>query len=61
MVHGIPSGKRRLREGDILSLDFGVELEGYYADAAVTVPVGAIRPELEKLLNVTRTSLDLRD
>jgi len=59
VVHGIPSGKRRLREGDILSLDFGVELEGYYADAAVTVPVGAIRPEVEKLLNVTRTSLDL--
>jgi len=59
VVHGIPSEKRRLREGDILSLDFGVELEGYYADAAVTVPVGAIRPEVEKLLNVTRASLDL--
>ena len=58
VVHGIPSGKRRLREGDILSLDFGVELDGYYADAAVTVPVGAIRPELETLLNVTRGSLD---
>jgi len=56
-VHGIPSD-RRLREGDILSLDFGVELGGYYADAALTVPVGAIRPELEKLLDVTRVSLD---
>jgi methionyl aminopeptidase len=57
VVHGIPSG-RTLREGDILSLDFGVELGGYYADAALTVPVGAIRPELEKLLDVTRDSLD---
>ncbi|MGO9642064.1 MAG: type I methionyl aminopeptidase [Candidatus Acidiferrales bacterium] len=58
VVHGIPSGKRRLHEGDILSLDFGVELDGYYADAAVTVPVGAIRSELETLLSVTRGSLD---
>jgi methionyl aminopeptidase len=57
VVHGIPSG-RTLREGDIVSLDFGVELGGYYADAALTVPVGAIRPELEKLLDVTRASLD---
>ena len=57
VVHGIPSD-RRLRDGDILSLDFGVELGGYYADAALTVPVGAIRPELEKLLDVTRVSLD---
>jgi methionyl aminopeptidase len=57
VVHGIPSG-RTLREGEIVSLDFGVELGGYYADAALTVPVGAIRPELEKLLDVTRASLD---
>jgi methionyl aminopeptidase len=57
VVHGIPSD-RTLREGDIVSLDFGVELGGYYADAALTVPVGAIRPELEKLLGVTRDSLD---
>jgi methionyl aminopeptidase len=57
VVHGIPSD-RLLREGDILSLDFGVELGGYYADAALTVPVGAIRPELAKLLDVTRVSLD---
>jgi methionyl aminopeptidase len=56
VVHGIPSD-RLLREGDILSLDFGVELGGYYADAALTVPVGAIRPELEKLLDVTRVAL----
>ena len=58
MVHGIPSKSRRLEEGDIISLDFGVEYAGYYADAAVTVPVGEISPELKKLLQVTRESLD---
>jgi methionyl aminopeptidase len=58
IVHGIPSASRKLKEGDILSLDFGVEADGYYGDAAVTVPVGKIRPELEKLLRVTRDSLD---
>lgn len=58
VVHGIPSAARRLQEGDILSLDFGVELEGYFADAALTVPVGKIGPEREKLLRVTRESLD---
>jgi methionyl aminopeptidase len=58
VVHGIPSAARRVREGDILSLDFGVELGGYFADAALTVPVGKIKPEREKLLRVTRESLD---
>ena len=58
VVHGIPSAARRLKEGDIISLDFGVESDGYYADAAVTVPVGKVRPEVEKLLRVTRESLD---
>jgi methionyl aminopeptidase len=58
VVHGIPSATRRLEEGDILSLDFGVELDGYFADAALTVPVGKIGPEREKLLRVTRDSLD---
>src|SRR5262245_5567186 len=58
IVHGIPSAARGLKEGDIVSLDFGVEFEGYYADAAVTLPVGKIRPELETLLRVTRESLD---
>ena len=58
IVHGIPSPSRRVKEGDILSLDFGVELEGYFADAALTVPVGAIDPEREKLLRVTRESLE---
>jgi methionyl aminopeptidase len=58
VVHGIPSPGRRLREGDILSMDFGVELEGYFADAALTVPVGKVAPEREKLLRVTRESLE---
>lgn len=58
VVHGIPSAARRLQEGDILSLDFGVELDGYFADAALTVPVGKIGPDREKLLRVTRESLD---
>src|SRR3984957_14051441 len=58
VVHGIPSKSRTLKEGDIISLDFGVEYQGYYGDAAVTVPVGKITPEREKLLRVTRESLD---
>jgi methionyl aminopeptidase len=58
IVHGIPSAKRKLREGDIISIDFGMELDGYYADSAVTVPVGQISPETRKLLDVTREGLD---
>ena len=58
IIHGIPSAKRKLREGDIVSLDFGVEYDGYYADAAVTVPVGEISPERARLLQVTRDALD---
>ncbi len=42
IVHGIPSPKRKLREGDIVSIDFGMEVDGYFADSAVTVPVGQI-------------------
>src|SRR3979490_2978932 len=58
IVHGIPSPKRKLREGDIVSIDFGMEVDGYYADSAVTVPVGRISPEMQKRLDVTRESLD---
>jgi methionyl aminopeptidase len=58
IVHGIPSPRRRLRVGDIISLDFGVECDGYYADAALTAPVGATTPEREELMGVTRDSLD---
>ena len=57
IVHGIPSPKRVLREGDILSIDVGVKYEGYYTDGAVTVPVGKIPPESERLLAVTQEAL----
>ncbi|HYL93826.1 MAG TPA: type I methionyl aminopeptidase [Alphaproteobacteria bacterium] len=58
IIHGIPSAKRILKEGDIVSIDCGVVLDGYYGDAAITVPVGAsLAPELKKLLDVTETSL----
>jgi methionyl aminopeptidase len=58
IVHGIPSPTRKLLEGDIISIDFGMEVDGYYADSAVTVPVGQIVPEARRLLDVTRESLD---
>ncbi|HEY6465644.1 MAG TPA: type I methionyl aminopeptidase [Candidatus Acidoferrales bacterium] len=58
VVHGIPSVARKVREGDILSMDFGVVMDGYYGDAALTVPVGKVAPEREKLLRVTRESLE---
>ena len=58
VVHGIPSASRKLREGDIVSIDYGAEHEGYFGDAAVTLPVGTIKPELDTLLRVTRESLD---
>src|SRR6266478_3255986 len=58
IVHGIPSEKRLLKAGDIVSIDCGVVLDGYYGDAAITVPVdGSITPELRKLLEVTEASL----
>ena len=58
VIHGIPSEKRTLKEGDIVSIDCGVVLDGFYGDAAITVAVGSeIKPELQKLLDVTRDSL----
>lgn len=60
IVHGIPSEKRVLKSGDIVSIDCGAVLDGYYGDAAITVPVngnGGLRPELRKLLEVTEASL----
>lgn len=57
VVHGIPSPKKVLRDGDIVGLDFGVVLDGYYGDAAVTVPVGTIAPGTAALLQVTREAL----
>ncbi len=58
IVHGIPS-KRRLRRGDIVSMDIGARLEGYIGDAAITVPVGEVSPEAERLMAVTREALDV--
>src|SRR4029077_12591011 len=58
IVHGIPSEKRKLNVGDIVSIDCGVVLDGYYGDAAITVPVGEeVSPELLKLVKVTEESL----
>lgn len=57
VVHGLPSD-RKLEEGDILSLDMGAIVEGYYGDSAITVPVGRISAEAERLLRVTRECLD---
>ena len=58
IVHGIPSERRVLKAGDIVSIDTGVVLDGYYGDSAITVPVGdVISPELQKLLDVTHESL----
>ena len=58
IVHGIPSEKRVLKQGDIVSIDCGVVCDGYYGDAAITVPVGdAVSAELKKLLEVTEASL----
>jgi methionyl aminopeptidase len=56
VVHGIPS-KRVLKEGDIVGLDLGAIVDGFYGDAAVTVPVGAISDEAAKLLRVTEEAL----
>src|SRR5437667_12851847 len=58
IVHGIPSDRRVLKTGDIVSIDCGVVLDGYYGDAAITVPVdGLLTPELSKLLEVTKKAL----
>jgi methionyl aminopeptidase len=58
VVHGIPS-KRRLRTGDIIGLDLGAKWEGYYGDAAVTIPVGQIPSDTERLLTTAREALYL--
>jgi len=59
IVHGIPSERRVLKKGDIVSIDCGVVLDGFYGDSAITVPVGdEVSPDLQKLLEVTRESLE---
>jgi len=57
VVHGIPSPKRVLKNGDIVGLDFGVIYDGYYGDAAMTVPIGEISPEKAELVKVTEQCL----
>ena len=58
IVHGIPSDKRALKDGDIVGLDFGCVIDRFYGDAAITVGVGAISAEAERLVRVTSESLD---
>ncbi len=57
VVHGIPAERRRLGSGDVISLDCGVKLDGFFADAAITVPVGEVAPEVQRLLEVTSAAL----
>jgi len=59
IVHGMPNAKRILKKGDIVSIDTGVKLDGYYGDSAITVPVGEVSEETQKLLRVTQESLEL--
>ena len=59
VVHGIPSEDTRLKDGDILSIDFGVRLEGYCGDAAVTIAIGNVSEDKRRLMDVTRRVLDI--
>jgi len=58
VVHGIP-GQRRLKEGDIVSIDVGVNFAGYFGDSAITLPVGEVDPESKRLLEVTEMALTI--
>jgi methionyl aminopeptidase len=59
IVHGMPNPKRALKSGDIVSIDTGVKLDGYYGDSAITVPIGEISEQTKNLLKVTQESLEL--
>jgi methionyl aminopeptidase len=59
VVHGMPSARRKLRRGDIVSIDTGVQLDGYYGDSALTVAVGEVSDSVKRLLKVTEESLEL--
>ena len=56
IIHGIP-GKRKIKNGDLVSLDLGINLNGYFSDSAITLPIGTISDEAEKLIKVTENSL----
>ncbi|TVQ29278.1 MAG: type I methionyl aminopeptidase [Spirochaetaceae bacterium] len=58
VIHGIPN-RRKFRSGDIVSLDIGVDLDGYISDSAATFPVGSVAPEIRRLLTETRRALEL--
>ncbi|HEU4883341.1 MAG TPA: type I methionyl aminopeptidase [Longimicrobium sp.] len=57
VVHGIPSTRRALKEGDVVSVDCGVKLEGFYADAAISIPLAPVEPEVQALLDRTQDAL----
>ena len=59
IVHGMPNPKRVLKSGDIVSIDTGVKLDGYYGDSAITVAIGEVSEQTKKLLKVTQESLEL--
>ncbi|HSU60153.1 MAG TPA: type I methionyl aminopeptidase [Bryobacteraceae bacterium] len=59
VVHGMPSAKRKLKPGDIVSIDTGVQLNGYFGDSAVTVAVGEVNDSVKRLLKITEESLEL--
>jgi len=59
VVHGIPSAQRHVKEGDIVGLDLGCIVDGYYADCAFTLAVGDVPPRVQELLDVTRESLEM--
>ncbi len=59
IVHGMPNSKRILKKGDIVSIDTGVKLDGYFGDSAVTLPIGEVSAQTRKLLQVTEESLEL--
>ena len=59
VVHGMPSAKRKLKPGDIVSIDTGVQIDGFFGDSAITVPVGEVSEQVKRLLRVTQESLEL--
>jgi methionyl aminopeptidase len=59
IIHGMPSPKRLLQKGDILKIDTGVELNGYFGDSAVTIPIGEVSEETRRLLRVTQEALEM--
>jgi len=59
IVHGMPTAQRKLKRGDIVSIDTGVQLNGYFGDSAITVPVGEVSASTKRLLQVTKESLEM--